>query len=67
MELVARRLYGEVFFGGTVSDEREQVQKDLAKGVRTLSALAKFSSIAGKAAMLLIGGSGAAMLGERTK
>jgi glutathione S-transferase len=43
MELVARRLYGAVFFGGKASDEtREQVQKDLAKGVRTLQRLAKF-------------------------
>ena len=50
MELVARRLYGAVFFGGKVSDEiREQVQKDLAKGVRTLRRLAKFDPfIAGK-------------------
>jgi glutathione S-transferase len=50
MELVARRLYGAVFFGGKVSDEtREQVQKDLAKGVRTLQRLAKFDPfIAGK-------------------
>lgn len=43
MELVARRLYGAVFFGGKASDEtREQVQKELAKGVRTLQRLAKF-------------------------
>ena len=43
MELVARRLYPAVFFGGKASDEtREQVQKDLAKGVRTLQRLAKF-------------------------
>jgi len=43
LELVARRLYREVFFGGKVSDEtREQVQKGLARGVRTLARLAKF-------------------------
>ena len=43
MELVARRLYPAVFFGGKASDEtREQVQKDLAKGIRTLQRLAKF-------------------------
>lgn len=43
MELVARRLYAEVFFGGKVSDEtRAQVQKGLARGVRTLRRLAKF-------------------------
>ena len=50
MELVARRLYGAVFFGGKASDEtREQVQKDITKGVRTLQRLAKFDPfIAGK-------------------
>ena len=50
MELVARRLYGAVFFGGKASDEtREQVQQGLAKGVRTLQRLAKFDPfIAGK-------------------
>jgi glutathione S-transferase len=43
VELVARRLYGAVFFGGTASDEtREQVQKDLAKGIRTLERLVRF-------------------------
>jgi glutathione S-transferase len=43
VELVARRLYGAVFFGGSASDEtREQVQKDLAKGIRTLERLVKF-------------------------
>ena len=50
MELVVRRLYGAVFFGGKASDEtREQVQKDITKGVRTLQRLAKFDPfIAGK-------------------
>ncbi|MGC2518838.1 MAG: glutathione S-transferase [Burkholderiales bacterium] len=44
LELVARRLYPEAFFGGKVSDEtRQRVEKDIAKGVRTLKALAKFS------------------------
>ena len=44
LELVARRLYPGVFFGGTLSDEtREQVQNDLAKGVRTLKRLARFA------------------------
>jgi glutathione S-transferase len=43
MELVARRLYGAVFFGGTASDGMKQsVEKDLAKGIRALKALAKF-------------------------
>jgi len=50
LELVARRLYGGVFFGGTVSDEtKKEVERDLAKGVRALSKLAKFDPyIAGK-------------------
>jgi glutathione S-transferase len=50
MELVARRLYREVFFGGKISDEaKESVRKDLAKGIRAFKALAKFDPfIAGK-------------------
>ena len=50
LELVARRLYSGVFFGGTVSDGTKQsVEKDLAKGIRALQALAKFEPfIAGK-------------------
>ncbi len=44
MELVARRLYTQAFFGGTVSDEtKQQVEKELAKGVRAFRQLAKFS------------------------
>ncbi|OGA33998.1 MAG: glutathione S-transferase [Betaproteobacteria bacterium RIFCSPLOWO2_12_FULL_64_23] len=44
MELVARRLYTQAFFGGTVSDEiKKHVEKDLAKGVRAFRQLAKFS------------------------
>jgi len=43
LELVARRLYGAVFFGGTVSDGAKQaVEKDLAKGIRALKALVRF-------------------------
>jgi len=43
MELVARRLYGGVFFGGTLSDSlKAGVEKDLARGVRAFAALAKF-------------------------
>jgi glutathione S-transferase len=43
LELVARRLYPAAFFGGTISDgAKEAVEKDLAKGVRALKALAKF-------------------------
>jgi glutathione S-transferase len=47
MELVARRLYGQAFFGGTASDEtKKQVEKELAKGVRAFRQLAKFSPFA---------------------
>ena len=51
MELVARRLYREVFFGGPKmsDDAREAVRKELAKGIRAFKALAKFEPfIAGK-------------------
>jgi glutathione S-transferase len=50
LELVARRLYPGAFFGGTTSDSAKQsVEKDLAKGMRALKALAKFEPfIAGK-------------------
>jgi glutathione S-transferase len=50
LELVARRMYGMLGGGKPVSDEtRQRVEKDLAKGVRALKALAKFDPfIAGK-------------------
>jgi glutathione S-transferase len=50
LELVVRRLYGGLFFGGSFSDEtRAQVEKDVAKGVRALKAAATFEPfIAGK-------------------
>ena len=50
LELVARRLYAGVFFGGTLSEgTKESVQKELAKGVRALKALARFDPfIAGR-------------------
>lgn len=50
MELVARRLYGEAFFGGKVSDDtKKEVERDLAKGVRAFVKLTKFDPfIAGK-------------------
>lgn len=50
MELVARRLFTEVFFGGKVSDEtKKEVERDLAKGVRAFTKLAKFDPyVAGK-------------------
>jgi len=44
LELVARRLYRQAFFGGTISDElKEMTEKDLAKGVRALGQLVKFN------------------------
>ena len=45
LELVVRRLYGQAYFGrGPVSEEvKAAAEKDLAKGVRGLKALAKFS------------------------
>ena len=51
IELPARRLYYEVFFGGSVSDEtKQEVEKLLEKGVRSLSHIARFEPyIAGKA------------------
>jgi glutathione S-transferase len=50
LELVVRRLYGGLFFGGSFSDEtKQQVEKGVAKGVRALKAVAKFDPyIAGK-------------------
>lgn len=44
LELVARRLYAEAFFGGKVSDEvKIQAEKDLDRGVRGFMRLAKCS------------------------
>jgi glutathione S-transferase len=44
LELVARRLYREVFFGGKGSEEtRREVERDIAKGVRGFKALARFA------------------------
>ena len=44
VELKARRLYAEAFFGGAVSDEtKAEAKKDLERGVRALKALAKWS------------------------
>jgi|ERR1051325_923975 glutathione S-transferase len=43
VELVARRLYGEVFFGRPGSEEIKQAtQKDLVRGIRALRARARF-------------------------
>jgi glutathione S-transferase len=44
LELVARELYAQAFFGGTVSEEtRERVRKQLAKHIAGFKRLAKFS------------------------
>jgi glutathione S-transferase len=44
LELPARRLYAEAFFGGAVSDEtKKEVAPLLEKGLRSLGRLARFS------------------------
>ncbi|HEX5093621.1 MAG TPA: glutathione S-transferase [Burkholderiales bacterium] len=50
LELVVRRLYGGLFFGGSFSDEtKREVEKGVAKGVRALKSVAVFDPfIAGK-------------------
>ncbi len=50
IELQARRLYPEAFFGGRVSEEtKKKVEKLLAKGMKSLAHLARFEPfIAGK-------------------
>ena len=53
LELVVRRLYGQAFFGrGPVSEEtKKATERDLAKGVRALKKLAKFSPFIGGATL----------------
>jgi glutathione S-transferase len=54
LELVARRLYRQAFFGGTISDEmKAMTEKDLGKGVRALGRLVKFSPYIGGAELTL--------------
>lgn len=44
LELVARELYGQAFFGGTASEgTKERVRKQLAKNIPAFLTLAKFS------------------------
>jgi glutathione S-transferase len=44
LELVARDLYGQAFFGGTVSDgTKERVRKQLTKNIQAFKRLAKFA------------------------
>ena len=48
VELPARRLYAEAFFGGTVSEEtKKEVATLLEKGLRSLARLARFSPFIG--------------------
>lgn len=51
LELPARRLYGEAFFGGKASDEaKKEVDALLAKGTKAVARIARFEPyIAGKA------------------
>ncbi len=42
VELVARRLYGQLFGRDVPDSTRQSVEKELAKGIRALKALAKF-------------------------
>lgn len=51
LELVVRRLYGGLFFGGSFSEEtKAQVEKGVARGARALKAVARFEPfIAGPA------------------
>lgn len=43
VELVIRRTFGAVFFGGSMTDEaKAEVRKDLSKGIRAFNQLAKF-------------------------
>lgn len=47
VELVARRLYAEAFFGGKVSDGTKALtQKDLARGIRAFRQVVKFAPYA---------------------
>lgn len=47
VELVARRLYREAFFGGKITDEtKAEVEKDLPRGLTALMQLAQFAPFA---------------------
>lgn len=54
VELVARRLYGQVFFGQPADEALKQaVEKDLAKGLRALRTRAAFSPYVAGSALTL--------------
>jgi len=43
VELVIRRTYGALFFGGSITDEaKQEIRKDLDKGLRAFQTLVKF-------------------------
>jgi len=47
IELVVRRTFGAVFFGGSLTDEaKAEIRKDLDKGVRAFNQLVKFEPFA---------------------
>jgi glutathione S-transferase len=76
MELVARELYGQAFFGGSVSDDvKASVRKRLTKNIAAFQRLARFAPFVGGdtftladcsawASLPLIGMSTKAVLGE---
>ncbi len=48
LELPARRLYPEAFFGGKVSDEtKKEVERDLGKGLKSLARVVRFAPFIG--------------------
>ena len=54
VELVVRRIYAEAFFGGKVSDEtKQQVEKELTRGLKAVAQLAKFSPFVAGAELTL--------------
>jgi glutathione S-transferase len=47
IELTVRKLYGQAFFGGTVSDKaKEAVRADLTKAIKALLSLSQFENFA---------------------
>lgn len=48
LELPARRLYYEAFFGGKVSDDtKQEVERELVKGLKSLARIARFAPFIG--------------------
>src|SRR5690606_32584693 len=71
LELVARELYGQAFFGGSASDAtKERVRKQLTKNIAGFKRLAKFSPyLAGESFTLAdcAGWTGLPLVGLATK